>query len=74
MLNAKKYINDSKSGNINKDFNINQLKTTNVYKVPLVSITPVDFDTFLNIFDQKCLLLQKFIIVQLLNPIFLLKH
>ena len=74
MLNAKKYINDSKSGNINKDFNINQLKTTNVYKVPLMSITPVDFDTFLNIFDQKCLLLQKFIIVQLLNPIFLLKH
>ena len=31
MSNVKKYINQSKWGNTNKDFNVNQVKNTNVY-------------------------------------------
>ena len=31
MSNVKKYINQSKWDNTNKDFNVNQVKNTNVY-------------------------------------------
>ena len=31
MLNVQKCINESKSNNTNIDFNVNQLKTINVY-------------------------------------------
>ena len=45
MSNIKKCINESQSFNSNKDFYVNQLKTTSVSWVTLVSITPVDFDS-----------------------------
>ena len=47
MSNVQKCINESKSNNTNIDFNVNQLKTINVYWVALVTINPVDFDTIL---------------------------
>ena len=50
MPNVKKYINESKSGNTNKDYTVNQIK---LYQCALVSITLVDFDTSLKIFDRR---------------------
>ena len=47
MSDVRKCINELKSINTNIDFNVNQLKTINVYWVALVTMTSVDFDTIL---------------------------
>ena len=47
ITNVQKCINESKPNNTNIDFNVNQLKTINMYRVVLLTITLLDFDTIL---------------------------